>query len=286
MFTLTSVSPAAVCKSQSRATLTLRGAGSDAAAAQEPVRRSQGALPSIALRRVADLGGAATSDAAVALSDAASVDGAPSPVRWLSGAQINLNLLPPAAGAEGLATGLYEISVRNPDGRGATLARALTVVSPPTLGAITPAPVCDTQGDAAFTLSGADFIKLGDELPQALFALDGAAADQVVTLKGVSIKQLPRAAWPQRPEPAGVLYPERIGSEGGALPRQPPRHRAQPARDRLHQHRQRPRRGLAAAAGAGGALRRAVRSAGGLHGGAGRQRLRGAARPAAAGLAG
>ena len=144
---LASIAPTAVCTTTQPTTLTLTGANFTPL----PMRTLAGGealmLPVVTLHGPADL--------------------AP-PVRWQSEQQLSVALAPP------LQSGLYDVTVGNPDGRTATLPHALGVSAPPSVSSM-PAQICDTQADQTITVSGTGFLVLDGQQPSvSIYDTNGA----------------------------------------------------------------------------------------------------------------
>ncbi|MBI5478385.1 MAG: IPT/TIG domain-containing protein [Deltaproteobacteria bacterium] len=152
--------PALVCTEQLTTTVTLTGAGLSPLAIDALTKDPKLALPSITLRRTADLDGAAVGDAPVTIPDDPA-DPAHSRVRWLSQTSMTFEVYPEL----GLQPGTYEITVRNGNGRSFTAAAVLGAVPPPVLESVEPDLVCVAQGARSLTLTGRYFLRVGDTLP-------------------------------------------------------------------------------------------------------------------------
>lgn len=188
---ITAVQPVVVCGSQAPKSVTITGDGF----APLPVNTLLDApgleLPKIFLRQRMPADGTTGAAAELQVYDGADQ----SHVRWQSAAQMSFDIYPgirgsdPTTGALGtdLESGLYDVSVQNPDGRRATLDSALAVVPPPQLTSAVPNPSCTAQADVSYTLTGSSFIQIGSQLPQVSFTdLTTQAVVQTVTASAAS----------------------------------------------------------------------------------------------------
>jgi hypothetical protein len=157
---LSDATPDLVCTKQLTVDVTISGDGLRPMAAKTLTPPAELALPSIALARTLDIDGN-KSDGTVTLRDDPTKP-ADSYVHWDSEQQMRFRVDP----ALGLAPGLYDLTVTNPDKlHSATLAGALLAVPPPTATAATPDLFCDAQADQVLTITGTGFLKVGDNLP-------------------------------------------------------------------------------------------------------------------------
>lgn len=193
--TVAAAAPQAVCGAQRVSAVSLKGSGF----APLPRDTFSGAaleLPHVTLQLQRGADGSA--GAGVDVPTPYVPDGAQGGhVRWLSAEQLSFDVYPGLQGGADLAPGLYGISVTNPDGRRASLPGGLAVVPPPQLKSAAPSPLCDEQSDVSFTLQGAGFVRLGQELPVARFTPVGGSADAAVE---IPLGALSSCAAPPAPE--------------------------------------------------------------------------------------
>ncbi len=140
---LTSVEPELICDAQGNRTLTLSGSG---------FVKLSGALPSIKI--------GVSTFAATAASGCSAIPGAPLPAELCNAVTVEVP-------KDALTPGTYDVTLTNPAPAAcaSTDAISLTIVAPPQLDAIEPDPVCDAQANRTLKVSGAGFIKIGDNLP-------------------------------------------------------------------------------------------------------------------------
>jgi hypothetical protein len=118
-------------------------------------------LPRVTLSPVAALPGGTLAGAPIEIADDAAAPAA-SRVHWASERELGFDVLP----ADGLAEGVFDLTITNPDGTSAaTLARRLAILPPPIVAMIIPPAICDDQEDQDVVITGANFLAYGDQTP-------------------------------------------------------------------------------------------------------------------------
>ncbi len=162
--TLASVAPAVVCDAQLVTAVSVTGTN----LTPLPIRTLAGAqsleLPTLALTRSASLGGTAAAGTAIAIPDGPDdvATTATHRARWQSESAMAFDV----SVELGLADGVYDLSVKNPDGQTAVLEHALAAVPPPVLTGAQALSICDDQKDQTLTLTGTGFLVIGTAKPQ------------------------------------------------------------------------------------------------------------------------
>src|SRR5262249_27129558 len=81
-------------------------------------------------------------------------------VHWTSEQQMSFQI------TDDLLTGVFSITITNPDGKSkTTIDKAIGVVPPPTLSDVKPPSICDDQSDQVITLTGLDFLVYDGAVP-------------------------------------------------------------------------------------------------------------------------
>ncbi len=151
------VSPTLVC-SQASTWVDLQGSGYSPIPLDALTNDPKVGMPEISLVQSALLDGTAASGSPVPILQFAE-DGSPR-VRWTDSGSMAILV----DASLGLAEGVYDVLVRNPDGKESRLAGALGVVAPPRLDALEPTPICTAQYENEILLTGR-FLQIGDLLP-------------------------------------------------------------------------------------------------------------------------
>ena len=173
---LTEVMPQVVCGSQFATAVKVSGAGMTPLTIDTLVEGTRLKLPRISLSQSQRSDGSPGAKQDIGLFDGQD-PGGKNHVTWQSAQQMTFEVYPgmvvvdATTGALGtdLDVGLYDVSVRNPDNRGATLAGSLAIVQPPSVSRVTPTPSCNAQASASFVVTGAHFLQLGSDLPSVTF---------------------------------------------------------------------------------------------------------------------
>ena len=155
-----SAEPGLVCTDQLTTTITLTGSGLSPLAIDALTEDPKLALPTILLRRTADMDGNAVSEDPVVIPDDPAHP-TQSHVRWLSQTSMSFEVYPEL----GLRPGTYEITVRNANGHSFTAPAALGAIPPPVLEAVEPDLICLAEGGRSLTLTGKFFLRVGDTVP-------------------------------------------------------------------------------------------------------------------------
>ena len=199
------VSPQVVCASQFATAVTLTGEGFAPLTLDSLVEGTRLQLPRISLSQSQRSDGSPGAKQDIALFDGTDPSGS-TPVTWQSPQQMTFSVYPgmvvkdEKTGERGsdIDFGLYDVTVRNPDQRMASLAGALAVVQPPTVTGVVPTPSCNAQAADTFTIEGAHFLMLDGALPSVTFtALNGTMGPLTVTASAA-------ASCTPLPAPSGI----------------------------------------------------------------------------------
>ena len=164
---LTSVSPDLVCNGSAQSApdgvSSVALAGSDftptpSSTLTDPRRLL---LPKITLEPTAAIPGGTLAAAPVAITDDPA-DPANSRVHWTSELAMSFDVAP----ADHLPTGVFGVTVTNPDGSHAsTLDQVLAVLPAPIVAMVKPPAICDDQADQSLTITGANFLVFDGATP-------------------------------------------------------------------------------------------------------------------------
>lgn len=158
--TLADAVPDLVCTEQLTTEITITGDGMRPMPTKALTPPTELVLPAISLDLTTDLSGKAASGTVAIPDDPANA--AASYVHWDAEQKMRFRVDPALA----LPTGLYDLTVTNPDKvHAATLKGALLAVPPPKATAISPDLFCDAQSDVEVTITGTGFLQVGDQLP-------------------------------------------------------------------------------------------------------------------------
>jgi hypothetical protein len=126
-------------------------------------------LPQVSLLEETDLFGGAASPApmSIAIFDDPN-NPSTSHIRWESEQQLGFDVYPDLM----LTPGVYDVTVKNPDGQSSSFKDALAVVPPPTVISVVPANICDAQSDQVVMVTGTNFLEVGTMTPTVTI-LDG-----------------------------------------------------------------------------------------------------------------
>jgi hypothetical protein len=191
---VTEVAPQVVCASQFATAVKLSGGGITPLTVDSLVDGTRLKLPQISLSQSQRSDGSVGVKQDITLFDGTDPGGL-NHVTWQSAAQMTFEVYPgmvvkdATTGELGsdLDFGLYDVTVRNPDQRSATLPNSLAVVQPPSVSRVTPTPSCNAQGSASFTITGAHFLQLNGELPSVTFvSTTGGTTTLTVTASAIS----------------------------------------------------------------------------------------------------
>lgn len=150
---VTGALPAAVCQSQLTTAVILSGQGLSPLYTHA-LTTGKLELPAVTITQAEDLTGAAVSSSApVGIPDDPAMPSG-SHVRWISQAQMSFDVFP----SLDLSPGLYDITVKDADGRAGSFPASLLAVPPPTLTKIEADLACGAKGNT-FTLTGDFFIQ-------------------------------------------------------------------------------------------------------------------------------
>lgn len=174
---LSEIMPQVVCGSQFASAVKLSGAGMTPLTVDSLVDGTHLQLPQIRLSQSQRSDGSPGAKQDILLFDGTDPGGL-NHVTWQSAGQMTFEIYPgmvvkdATTGELGtdLDFGLYDVTLRNPDQRSATLSNSLAIVQPPSLSRVSPTPSCNAQASADFTLTGAHFLQLNGELPSVTFA--------------------------------------------------------------------------------------------------------------------
>lgn len=190
----TALSPQVVCGSQLNTSVKVSGEGFTPLTLDSLVEGTRLKLPQISVSQSQRSDGTPGNRQEIALFDGTSPSGL-TPVTWQSAQQMTFTVYPGMVVSDAMTGqlgtdldfGLYDVSVRNPDQRTATIADALAVVQPPTVSAVLPTPSCNAQAASSFTISGAHFLSIDGALPSITFtSINGTGSPVIATADAVS----------------------------------------------------------------------------------------------------
>src|SRR5579859_1614849 len=117
-------------------------------------------LPQVSLTEETDLAGMAMSGMPISIADDPNNPSA-SHLRWESEQQLTFDVYPQLM----LMSGVYDVTVTNPDGQSATFKDALAIVPPPVVIDVVPPNICDAQSDQTIKIDGMNFLQNGTDTP-------------------------------------------------------------------------------------------------------------------------
>lgn len=158
-------SPHLVCNEQLQTPVDVAGSGFS----PRPVDTATGEqlleLPTITLDHSADLtGGEGTGESTVVPDDPENPES--SQVRWHSQERMTFVVDEEL----GLAEGIHQVTVENPNGHQEVFSDALAAVPPPTLDAVEPMAICLAQEERMLEFQGQGFLDVNGSLPSITFA--------------------------------------------------------------------------------------------------------------------
>ncbi|HET9551336.1 MAG TPA: hypothetical protein VFP50_00070 [Anaeromyxobacteraceae bacterium] len=153
--TLTSLNPDVVCNQQLTTGVTVAGTGLSPTV-ESAAKDKLLYLPKVTLTPRTALDGTSASGAAIAVPDDPT-NAAASHVAWTSQQALRFDVYPGLA----VPNGIYDLTVKNPNGQQAALTGALAAVPPPTLSTVAPAAVCHDASALPVVITGADFLVFG-----------------------------------------------------------------------------------------------------------------------------
>jgi len=128
-------------------------------------------LPAITLQQTQALPGDDATTAPIAIADDPA-NPASSRVHWTSEQLMSFSILP----EDKLATGVFTVTITNPDGKNAaTIQKGLAVLPKPIVSELIPPAICDDQSDQTVTINGRYFLTFDDKAPSVSV---GEGADQ------------------------------------------------------------------------------------------------------------
>jgi hypothetical protein len=134
-------------------------------------------LPRVTLTPRAAIPGGALATAPIELADDPAAPAA-SRVRWTSETEMGFDVVP----ADALATGIFDVTVTNPDGSSAaSIAQAFAVIPPPIVAGLAPPAICDDQDDQTVTITGANFLVYADHAPSVTIGVGAGAHTYAAT---------------------------------------------------------------------------------------------------------
>lgn len=181
---LQSIAPNLLCNAQridSQVVLTLSGNGftpmPQGVLSGPPVL----VLPSVELAKRADLSGGGASSAPVVFSGDPDKSLAGN-LSWQSETKMRIRITDAAVPASTLSSGLYDVTVTNPDkDNHATITRGLAVVDPPRIDSVEPLPpaLCTTQAIRKLVINGQNFLKVAGKVATITLTAPDATRDVV-----------------------------------------------------------------------------------------------------------
>ena len=166
--TTAGVSPRLACDAQLTSPITVTGDRFTPLPASTLKDHVQLHLPQVSLTETEDLAGMSVSPMSIPIFDDPNAP-ATSHIRWESEQQLSFDVYPQLM----LTPGVYDVTVKNPDGQSAVFADGLAVVPPPSVTAVVPANVCDAQSAQVVMVNGSNFLEVGSATPQVTI-LDGS----------------------------------------------------------------------------------------------------------------
>lgn len=154
-------SPAFACNEQLETWIRLSGEGFSPLVVDAIARDGEPRVlfPGVQLRLATDLDGVSATAEPL---DLESLDGEPGgDIRWQSQDALDLRIRPD----HGLAPGVYDLQVSNPNGNTVLLPAALGIVPRPEVTGVRPDLVCVAQGDRSVAIQGTGFLTDGSQLP-------------------------------------------------------------------------------------------------------------------------
>ena len=153
--------PDLACVAQLTTRVTMTGTGFTPMTSKALSAPEQLILPKVGLSRVKAIDGAAVTDPTVVVPDDPA-NPAASHVHWASTIQMSFDVFPELK----LATGLYDVTVTNPDGvQKASFTASFGAMPPPSAKQLVPPAICDDEADRKVTIVGANFLQIGAALP-------------------------------------------------------------------------------------------------------------------------
>ena len=168
---LETVSPKTVCSQQLDTWVRVTGSGFSPSPKDGLTDKSKLALPQLSVQRTRQLNGTAVTMGPVPINvDPTNTDN--TRVRWRSQNEMSFiaNQTPP------LASGIYNLNMKNPTGAEGFLNDALVVVPPPQLSAVTPTEICSSQQAITLNLTGSGFLVLEGRTPNVTVASDDGSS--------------------------------------------------------------------------------------------------------------
>jgi hypothetical protein len=178
--TLTSLSPDVVCNQQLTTGVAVAGTGLSPTV-ESAAKDTLLSLPGVTLTPRSALDGTSLAGAALTVPDDPT-NPAASHVGWTSQQQLRFDVYPGLA----VPDGIYDLTVKNPNGQEAKLTGALAAVPPPTLSTVAPAAVCHDASALPVILTGQNFLTFGSVTPTVTIGTQTypSVASQCVDLPG------------------------------------------------------------------------------------------------------
>jgi hypothetical protein len=163
-----SASPDLVCSqpaapplvSEHDSTVTIHGSNLTPMPSKTLTGKRELILPQIELTQTSALGTPATKPFVIA-DDPAKPES--SRVHWTSESEMSFDLKP----TDGVATGVFTLTLTNPDGKSkTTIEKGLAIVPPPEITEVKPPAICDDQADQAIVINGTGFLFFDGAAPK------------------------------------------------------------------------------------------------------------------------
>lgn len=160
------VAPDLACVAQLTTSISLTGSGFT----PMPSKTLQGPealiLPSVKLQREQQIDGTSASDAPFTINGDPNSGPDSGHIHWTSSTQMSFDVWPQLSSATGLPTGLYDITVINPDGKQtASYPKSLGAVPPPSIKQLVPPAICDQESNQTIEIDGTNFLEVGNKGP-------------------------------------------------------------------------------------------------------------------------
>jgi hypothetical protein len=190
---LSSVSPDLVCSGPSVSapdgvtTVALSGSAFTPMPSRTLADPRQLLLPRVTLVPAAALPGGVLPGAPVEVADDPA-NPAASRVHWTSESAMSFDVVP----VDALPTGVFDVTVTNPDARHAsTLSQVLAILPPPVVTAAQPMGICDVEADQTVVVTGASFLVFDGATPTVTIAAPGGARSYPSTFSAADCQPVP-----------------------------------------------------------------------------------------------
>lgn len=157
---VTSLDPALVCVEQLVTEVVVHGSGLSPTVFDTLADKPTVQLPKITLTHLLELSGTSGTGQSIIVPDDPK-DPEASRVQWIDKSTMAFDVYPELE----LASGVWGITIENPNKESVTFENALLAVDPPILDAVVPDIVCNVQGERTIELQGQNFLVIGTTTP-------------------------------------------------------------------------------------------------------------------------